>query len=194
MITNIPYSKSSIFNQYIYNSLILLHSPKKSLFNLTFLYIMGLMTYKKVPTSSSSSSSSCSRGFKLNSRRVYVARLRKRFTFFFINIFEKCKFSYSQALHLLGKLVMIHRKNGFIRRNYSSSSSVSSSSSFYGGEEQVKRDNNRVIMMRSSYYNYGLRSNSPFYAEAMADCLEFIKRTSISMDQIEDSALTHIKG
>ncbi|XP_027912967.1 uncharacterized protein LOC114172986 [Vigna unguiculata] len=112
---------------------------------------MGHMSYNRVSSgrgSSSSSSSSSSychgkcRGFRLNLRRLYFLRLRKR-------------------------------KNGF-KRNYSNSS-----------RSGLVRDERIKGQSDSGVSSYG-RNNS-FYAEAIADCLEFIKRTSISsIDQIQD--------
>ena len=134
---------------------------------------MAHMSYNRVSSNSrrlSSCQGSC-RGFRLNPRRIYVLRLRKRFTFF-LRLFDKCKLSYSQALHLLKKV--FHKKGSF-KRNSSSSSSNSNSS------------NSSLVRKQISYG----RSNS-FYAEAIADCLEFIKRTSISMDQIQDP-VSHIQ-
>ncbi|MED6143495.1 hypothetical protein PIB30_006756 [Stylosanthes scabra] len=123
--------------------------------------------------SSSSSSSTSSyhgkcRGFRLNLRRVYYLRLRKRFNFF-LRIFDRLtKLSYSQALKILKK-VFQRRRNGGFKRNNSNSS----------------RDGLVVIKghVAASY----VRNNS-FYAEAIADCLEFIKRTSIS-SSMEDEQI-----
>ncbi|XP_019446414.1 PREDICTED: uncharacterized protein LOC109349849 [Lupinus angustifolius] len=100
------------------------------------------------------------KGFRLNLRKLYVLRLCKRFTFF-LRIFDKWKVSYGEAVKVLKKV--FRRKSGFKRNNSNNSRS--------DGDCRV-----------TSY----VRHNS-FYAEAIADCLEFIKRTSISsMDQIED--------
>ncbi|KAK7309429.1 hypothetical protein RJT34_06148 [Clitoria ternatea] len=132
---------------------------------------MGHMSYNRV--SSGRGSSSCHgkcRGFRLNLRRLYFLRLRKRFTFL-LRLFDRWKLSYAQALQLLKKV--FRRKSGF-RRNYSSNSS--------NGSVKEERINGHVDCRLSSYGR-----NNSFYAEAIADCLEFIKRTSISsMDQIED--------
>lgn len=78
------------------------------------------------------------------------------------------KVSHAQAIQLLKKVFC--RKSEF-KRNSSRSGLMK--------EDRVKgQDCCRVS-------SYG-RNNS-FYAEAIADCLEFIKRTSIdSMDQIQD--------
>lgn len=135
------------------------------------------MSYKRVCSGKGSSCHGKCRGFRLNLRRLYVLRLRKRFNFF-IRLFDMWKVSYAEALHVLKKV--FRRKGGFKRNNSNSNKSG------LVREERIKghADNCRVT-------SYG-RNNS-FYAEAIADCLEFIKRTSISsMDQIEDP-LGHIQ-
>ncbi|KAK7252610.1 hypothetical protein RIF29_36685 [Crotalaria pallida] len=138
---------------------------------------MSYMIYNRV---SSGRGSSCNnvkcRGFRLNLRRLYILRLRKRFTFF-LRLFDKWKVSYGEALQVLKKV--FRRKGGFKRNN--------SNSSRNGliRDERIKGHADRRVI------SYG-RNNS-FYAEAIADCLEFIKRTSISsMDQIEQP-LGHIQ-
>ncbi|KAK7406961.1 hypothetical protein VNO78_08597 [Psophocarpus tetragonolobus] len=140
---------------------------------------MGLMSYNRV-SSGRGSSSSCHgkcRGFRLNLRRLYFLRLRKRFTFL-LRLFDKWKLSYSQAIHLLKKV--FRRKTAF-KRNYSNSSR-----SALVREERIKGG-----LPDYTLSSYG-RNNS-FYAEAIADCLEFIKRTSISsIDQIQDP-VAHIQ-
>nr|KYP31687.1 hypothetical protein KK1_047857 [Cajanus cajan] len=130
---------------------------------------MGHMSYNRV---SSGKVSRC-RGFRLNPRKLYVLRLRKRFNFF-LRLFDNWKLSYGEAIQLLKKMVGI--KSGFRRNN--SRSLVR--------EEKIKGQDD--CRMRSCG-----RSNS-FYAEAIADCLEFIKRTSISsMDQSHQDPINHIQ-
>ncbi|KAG4939047.1 hypothetical protein GLYMA_16G114400v4 [Glycine max] len=141
---------------------------------------MGHMSYNKVSTSTSSgkASSRCSRGFRLNPRKFYVLRLRKRFNFF-LRLFDSWKLSYGEAIQLLKKMVC--RKSGLKRNN----SNNSTRSLVRSREEKIK--DHEDCKMRSCG-----RSNS-FYAEAIADCLEFIKRTSISsMDQSQDP-ISHIQ-
>ncbi|KAL2348724.1 hypothetical protein Fmac_002724 [Flemingia macrophylla] len=129
---------------------------------------MGHISYNRVSSGRGSSYHGKCRGFRLNLRRLYFLRLRKRFTFL-LRLFDRCKLSYSQALQLLKKV--FKRKSGF-KRNYSNSS-----------RSGLMRGEKGQCDYRVSSYG---RNNS-FYAEAIADCLEFIKRTSISsMDQIED--------
>ena len=127
---------------------------------------MGHMSYNRV--SSGKKVSRC-RGFRLNPRKLYVLRLRKRFNFF-LRLFDSWKLSYVEAIQLLKKVVC--RKGGFRRNNSNNSSSC------------LVREDCRMGPCG--------RSNS-FYAEAIADCLEFIKRTSISsMDQTQDP-ISHIQ-
>ncbi|OIW10773.1 hypothetical protein TanjilG_27719 [Lupinus angustifolius] len=124
---------------------------------------MNDMSYNRV------SSVKC-KGFRLNLRKLYVLRLCKRFTFF-LRIFDKWKVSYGEAVKVLKKV--FRRKSGFKRNNSNNSRSG------LVREEKIKGHGDCRV---TSY----VRHNS-FYAEAIADCLEFIKRTSISsMDQIED--------
>jgi hypothetical protein len=142
------------------------------------------MIYNRVSSSSSSgkgssSSSSCHgkcRGFRLNLTRLYFSRLRKRVNFF-IRIFDKLKLSHAQAFQLLKKVFC--RKSGFKRNNSNSS------------RNGLMKDERIKSQGDCRFSSYG-RNNS-FYAEAIADCLEFIKRTSISsMDQIQDPIGVHI--
>ncbi|CAL5197366.1 unnamed protein product [Lathyrus oleraceus] len=115
------------------------------------------MSYSRVSNGSN-------KGFRLNPRKFYVLRLRKRFSFF-LRIFNNLKLSYGDTLQMLKRLFC--RKSGFRRNN-------SSRRSLVRDEDYWKT--------RSSY----VRSNS-FYAEAIEDCLEFIKRTSVSSrDQIQN--------
>ncbi|CAJ1942163.1 unnamed protein product [Sphenostylis stenocarpa] len=133
---------------------------------------MGHMSYNRV---SSGKVSRC-RGFRLNPRKLYVLRLRKRFNFF-LKLFDSWKLSYGEAIQLLKKLVC--RKGGFKRNNSNNSNTC------LVRQEKIKGQDD--CRMRSCG-----KSNS-FYAEAIADCLEFIKRTSISsMDQSQDP-INHIQ-
>ncbi|BAT75276.1 hypothetical protein LR48_Vigan01g166900 [Vigna angularis] len=128
---------------------------------------MAHMSYNRV--SSGRKVSRC-RGFRFNPRKLYVLRLRKRFNFF-LRLFDSCKLSYGEVIQLLKKVVC--RKGCF------------------------KRNNSSTCLVRQEKLNdCGMgscgRSNS-FYAEAIADCLEFIKRTSISsMDQSQDP-MNHVQ-
>ncbi|XAR73656.1 hypothetical protein NMG60_11007697 [Bertholletia excelsa] len=88
--------------------------------------------------------------FRLNPRRVWVRSLRARF-FYLLGIFRRWRTaSYSRALEAL--------KEGLAG---SGSSSSASRKEGFGGAQ---------CRLRSCGYS------SPFYSEAIADCLEFIKR------------------
>ncbi|ESW28261.1 hypothetical protein PHAVU_003G272000 [Phaseolus vulgaris] len=122
---------------------------------------MAHMSYSRV---CSGNASRC-RGFRLNPRKLYVLRLRKRFNFF-LRVFQSCKLSYGEAIQVLKKVFC--RKGGF------------------------KRNNTNNLVREDCKMGSCGRSNS-FYAEAIADCLEFIKRTSTSsMDQSQDP-ISHVQ-
>ncbi|CAL0314253.1 unnamed protein product [Lupinus luteus] len=131
---------------------------------------MSDMSYKRVNSGRGSSCNGKCRGFRLNLRRLYVLRLRKRFSFF-LRVFDKWKVSYGEALQVLKKV--FRRKGGFKRNNSTSSKN---------GLIKEERIKGHVDCRVTSYV-----MNNSFYAEAIADCLEFIKRTSISSrDQVEE--------
>lgn len=101
------------------------------------------------------------RGFRLNSRRFSVSKIRVRLVslFRFFNRLRCCYFGQSLV------------KRGSTRSTIYNSSGIRAN---YDYNEQYC----------CSFRSMG-RSNS-FYAEAIADCLEFIKRSSISsIDQID---------
>ncbi|EEF33835.1 conserved hypothetical protein [Ricinus communis] len=100
------------------------------------------------------------RGFRLNCKRFSVQRLRARFVYLF-KLLSRWKSSYGHAVQSLKR--SMSRSSG-IKRNTSSRRSL---------VVEVSSD----CRMRT----FG-RSNS-FYSEAIADCLEFIKRSSISVEQ-----------
>ncbi|KAM1073027.1 hypothetical protein ACFX2B_017955 [Malus domestica] len=138
---------------------------------------MGHMSYNRVGNSRPN------RGFRLNPRRFSVSRLlRARF----VCLFKFLRCSYGQALQCLKKS-MGRNSPGTSRpgTNYGPSSikrNSSSSSRRSLVTKEMKQNKGRsgsadCCRLRS----YG-RSNS-FYAEAIADCLEFIKRSSVSVDQ-----------
>ncbi|XAR73653.1 hypothetical protein NMG60_11007694 [Bertholletia excelsa] len=94
--------------------------------------------------------------FRLNPRRVWVRSLRARF-FYLLGIFRRWRTaSYSRALEAV--------KEGLAG---SGSSSSASRKEGFGGAQ---------CRLRSCGYS------SPFYSEAIADCLEFIKRSSVSVE------------
>ncbi|KAB1206431.1 hypothetical protein CJ030_MR7G000113 [Morella rubra] len=126
---------------------------------------MGHLSYNKV---GNGARRSCHgrRGFKLNPKRFSVQRLRTRFLCFF-KLLHRLRSSYGRALKSLKKC--LPRRNS-IKRNNSSGSSTKSL------VVELPNTGKSDSRLRS----FG-RSNS-FYAEAIADCLEFIKRSSVSID------------
>lgn len=118
------------------------------------------------------------KGFRLNPRRFSVQGLRARF-FYLFRLLSRWRTSYGRALRLIKKLG-INIGNSSIKRD-NSSGRVSSSSSrtlVTPKELQLPLPNSTTTRLRPSLG----RSNS-FYSEAIADCLEFIKRSSLSVDQ-----------
>ncbi|KAF9667121.1 hypothetical protein SADUNF_Sadunf16G0300000 [Salix dunnii] len=114
---------------------------------------------------------SCTRGFRLKyPRRFSVQRFRARFLYLF-RFLSRWRSSSGQAVQSLKKGM---GRNSSIKRCSSSSRRVlvmdATSCHYMGkGDEHY------------SFRSFG-RSNS-FYSEAIADCLEFIKRSSISVEQ-----------
>ncbi|KAK3410607.1 hypothetical protein EUGRSUZ_J02566 [Eucalyptus grandis] len=126
---------------------------------------------------------SCSiRGFRINPRRLSVKRLRVRFASLF-RVLSRCRFSYGQALKLLKSSCFFCRSRsrgwggGGIKRSPSNGSRRNLVVA------HVKAEPGRADY--GSKLRCYSRSNS-FYSEAIADCLEFIKRTSVSLDQSRD--------
>lgn len=130
---------------------------------------MSQVSYKRV-VGGKRSHGSGGRVFRLNSRKFSVQGLRTRF-FCLFRLLSRLKASYGRAVRLLKK--GMRGKNGMMmmmRRNNSSGS----------------RRNLVVIKeVPATRLRSFTRSNS-FYAEAIADCLEFIKRSSFSVEQIQD--------
>ncbi|MED6208440.1 hypothetical protein PIB30_045093 [Stylosanthes scabra] len=117
-----------------------------------------------------------SRGFRLlNPRRVLVLRLirKSRFTFI-LRLFHRLKLSYCEALHLLRRVFCI----------------------IHGGFKRIKSKSSRINLVKSRKeeqvhhcQRYYVRPNNSIYVEeAIADCLEFIKRTSISSSSSVDQS------
>jgi hypothetical protein len=116
------------------------------------------------------------RGFRLNPKRFSVQRLRERFIYLF-KLLNRWRSSYGQALKSLKK-GLGRTKYGIIKRNNSSSSRRRRS--------LVTKLVPNTNMGRPDHHHCRLRSfgrSNSFYAEAIADCLEFIKRSSLSVDQ-----------
>ncbi|KAG7027838.1 hypothetical protein SDJN02_09015, partial [Cucurbita argyrosperma subsp. argyrosperma] len=99
------------------------------------------------------------RGFHLHSRRFSVSKLRAKFDWL-LRILNRWRRSYSWSI-----------KINKARRGGRSKASATASAEF---PRCVDRGECRLRSFR--------RSNS-FYAEAIADCLDFIKRSSVSSDR-----------
>ncbi|KAG8383632.1 hypothetical protein BUALT_Bualt04G0034200 [Buddleja alternifolia] len=102
------------------------------------------------------------KGLRLYPRRFSVQRLRTKFLYIF-GLFRRWRNSYRNALRSL-------RRN--LRKRERERDYVSSSSNING----VYYNNSNNYVYRSMTH-----SNS-FCSEAIADCLEFIKRNSVSVD------------
>jgi hypothetical protein len=114
---------------------------------------------------------SCTRGFRLKyPRRFSVQRFRARF-FCLFRFLSRWRSSYGQAVQYLKR--GMGRDSGIKRCGSSKRVLVMDATStchyMEKGDEHY------------SFRSFG-RSNS-FYSEAIADCLEFIKRSSISVEQ-----------
>lgn len=119
------------------------------------------------------------RGFRVNPRRFSVQRLRSKF-FFLLKIFNNWRSSYGNALRSMKRnMAPVRRKSRDSKRNlvkmdannYHHHDNIHTSSSSHQGHDR------NYCRLR----HYG-RSNS-FYSEAIADCLDFIKRNSLSVDE-----------
>ncbi|KAF5824270.1 hypothetical protein HanXRQr2_Chr00c011g0832791 [Helianthus annuus] len=103
------------------------------------------------------------KGFRLNSKRFCVQRLRAKIFNFFRIVIKAWK-----------------------SRLYTMRTTMTTSKSNYGssrGDLVSKTNAYRLHVCRQKSFT---RTNS-FYSEAIADCLEFIKRSSVSLDDKEDT-------
>ncbi|KAL3372704.1 hypothetical protein AABB24_004977 [Solanum stoloniferum] len=107
------------------------------------------------------------RGIKLNSRKFSVQRLQVKFLNFF-KILRKST---------CGNLLILLKKN-------------------FSGRKQ--RDEKNLVKKKVDYGMYGNRndyklksftSSNSFYAEAIADCLDFIKRNSLSIEENHETSM-----
>lgn len=128
------------------------------------------------------------RGFRVNTRRFSVQRLRSKF-FFLLKIVNRWRSSYGNALRSMKRNMAPASSSSRTRRRDSSSSSKRSL-------VMAAADHHHDHYMPTSSYTYSTsqhhdhycrlryygRSNS-FYSEAIADCLDFIKRNSLSVDE-----------
>ncbi|GAA0148763.1 hypothetical protein Leryth_013842 [Lithospermum erythrorhizon] len=124
---------------------------------------MSHMNYSKI----SKKNNGISRGFKLNIKKFSIQSLRAKFVFMFNKFFSKRLrfFSYGGLLQSM--------------RNMGSKRSKEN----YGSKRNLimKDTQYRNIKNSCQLGSYG-RSNS-FYSEAISDCLDFIKKNSISLDE-----------
>ncbi|KAM0021960.1 hypothetical protein Hdeb2414_s0023g00623151 [Helianthus debilis subsp. tardiflorus] len=106
------------------------------------------------------------KGFRLNSKRFRVQRLRAKI----FNVFRIVIKTWKSHLYAM-------------RTTMTPSKSNDGSSS----RDLVSKTNaNRLHVCRQKSFT---RTNS-FYSEAIADCLEFIKRSSVSLDDHKEDAYT----
>ncbi|PIN15259.1 hypothetical protein CDL12_12098 [Handroanthus impetiginosus] len=104
------------------------------------------------------------KGLRLNPRRFSVQRLRTKFLYIFRLFRKSWRNSYRHALRLL-------RRN-LVRRNS-------------GGRSKERILVDRIRVGPYVYSSAGIRTmthSNSFCSEAIADCLEFIKRNSVSID------------
>lgn len=138
-------------------------------------YVRVVTYYKRSSSSTSSSSSSSWRGFRLKPRKLSVQRLRSRLWSLFRSL-RRLRSSCGWALRLLWRRRRPRRR---IERS-SSSGNSSRRRMILGAVEEP------YVVRPSCRYGSLDRSNS-FYAEAIADCLDFIRRSSVSTDQSSSS-------
>ncbi|OIT20307.1 hypothetical protein A4A49_38363 [Nicotiana attenuata] len=118
------------------------------------------------------------RGFKLNSRRFSVQKLNVKFLYLFKIFIKSWKSSFGNVLNLLKK-----NFNGTKQKD----------ESYDSNRNLVSRKQTDLSMYgnRSDYKLKSYARSNSFYAEAIADCLDFIKRNSLSIQ--EKSVLSHIE-
>nr|GMD54619.1 hypothetical protein A4A49_41782 [Ipomoea batatas] len=107
------------------------------------------------------------KGFRLNSRRFSVHRLRAKF-FHLFRLLSRLKALYFRAVRALMKRSITGGKVGGRNLGITREINYALYGNNGGGE----------VRLKSSFS----RSNS-FYAEAIADCLDFIHRNSLSMEE-----------
>ncbi|KAL2499153.1 Uncharacterized protein Adt_24703 [Abeliophyllum distichum] len=109
------------------------------------------------------------KGFRINSRRCSVGRIRRKFMYLF-RLLGRWKCSYSNALSSLKRNIITRRRR---RRNYNKDGNIHMELPY-------------AYAYSSDHHQYRFRSlahSNSFCSEAIADCLDFIKRNSISMDE-----------
>ncbi|KAG9129135.1 hypothetical protein Leryth_006387 [Lithospermum erythrorhizon] len=123
---------------------------------------MGYMSYNKIGKKCNGM-----RGFKLKIRRFSIKRLRAKFLFMFkfLRRWRSC----------CGKGIQFLIKKNVAKEKEESQKSLS------GGNLVMEDVPYKHIVNDYRMKSYA-RSNS-FYSEAIADCLDFIKRNSLSLDE-----------
>ncbi|KAL6993323.1 hypothetical protein U1Q18_011440 [Sarracenia purpurea var. burkii] len=117
------------------------------------------------------------RFFRLNPRKFSVQRLRSKF-FCLFRLFGRWRSSYGLALESLKKgMMMGGRRSSCSSRNRNGKESR-------GGRRNLVTT--PIISTGTRAHEFRLRSfgrSNSFYSEAISDCLEFIKRSSVSVDE-----------
>lgn len=103
------------------------------------------------------------KGFRVNSCRLSIHRLHVRFLDF-IKLLRKWKSSYGKALKTLKKGIRSSRKR-----------------------PSADDGSRRGLVGRPDHKLKSYRHSNSFYAEAIADCLEFIKRSAVAIDDDDGS-------
>ncbi|XVE87574.1 hypothetical protein DITRI_Ditri18aG0128400 [Diplodiscus trichospermus] len=124
-----------------------------------------------------------SKGFRLNiPKRFSVKGLRARF-FYLFRLLSRWRSSYGRGLRL------IIRKMGM---NGSSNIMINKSS---GGSDSRSRlvTPKDVALPNSNRLRPSLGRSNSFYSEAIADCLEFIKRSSSSSSSVDQKQAVPVR-
>lgn len=130
-----------------------------------------------------SSRGSSYRGFKLRySRRFSIQAFRTRFVFLF-KVVNKWKYTCYEAMKFVKRSV--YGSSGDRRIGKVSEMESSRSMNVLLGSDLIMPRSHECRMRSLG------RSNS-FYSEAIADCLEFIKRTSVSDKEEDDKPVEKI--
>ncbi|KAK4773478.1 hypothetical protein SAY87_028497 [Trapa incisa] len=128
-------------------------------------------------SSTSPSSSSCYRGFRLKPRKLLVQRLRSRVAIF-LKVLCLLRSSCCKVLGLLWRERRRRRKRSRARDLERSCS----------GSQRTILVAKEPYRVRTGDYRYAsFDGSNSFYAEAIADCLDFIRRSSVSIDQSSSS-------
>ncbi|GAA0157372.1 hypothetical protein LIER_14652 [Lithospermum erythrorhizon] len=117
---------------------------------------MGYMSYNKIGKRCPGM-----RGIKLNIRRFKVQVLRSKF----LIMFKFLKYTYKNCLESLKKNIARKKRKE---------------------DERIIKDVMMEVVPYKHVKDFRLKSfarSNSFYSEAIADCLDFIKRNSVSLDE-----------